>query len=69
MSKSGLTKCFGSNSDGQITVPSGFTNGSASQIAAGRIHTCMLKNDAFKCFGNNDFNQIDIPTEFSAGVD
>ena len=67
--------CWGSNKDGQISVPAAQpTSGAAdagvisekgvwANVSAGHYHTCAIKLDGeVECFGYNDWGQTQVPT-------
>ena len=61
--------CWGDNSYGQATPPSG----AFSQVSAGYWHTCGLRTDGtLACWGDNEFGQATPPagtfTQVSAGM-
>ena len=62
--------CWGSNSDGQATPPSG----AFSAVDAGGLHTCAIRTDAtLACWGKNDDGESTPPSgtfsSVSAGGD
>ena len=53
--------CWGSNYDGQLTVPSGYK---WSAVSVGSEHTCGLTfAGSLKCWGRNDHSQLKVPTK------
>ncbi|MBV1882426.1 MAG: hypothetical protein KUG82_12380 [Pseudomonadales bacterium] len=52
-------ECWGSDTDGQSTVPS-LTN--PTHVSAGRDHTCALDDNGVSCWGANTFSQNTVPT-------
>ena len=62
---SGAVVCWGTNSDGQTTVPTGLS--SVVQVSAGQLHTCALKSDgAVACWGINNVGQATVPAELAS---
>ncbi len=56
----GTPICWGSNAQGQTTIPAG--TGTVTQITAGAYHTCAIKTDSTSaCWGRNDNGQTTIP--------
>jgi hypothetical protein len=51
----GTVECWGNNSDGQSTAPSG----TFKQVSAGNWHTCGVKTDgSIACWGKDDYGQV-----------
>jgi alpha-tubulin suppressor-like RCC1 family protein/PKD repeat protein len=60
----GIVSCWGSNSVGQTTVPSGLLGVAA--MDAGRYHTCALTTDGtVSCWLYNDNNRSTVPSGLS----
>ena len=56
----GQLVCFGGNSSGQCTVPSGL--GPVLAVSAGCCHTCAVRADGrLVCFGRNSEGQCNVP--------
>ncbi len=67
----GSIVCWGRNSSGQATPPSGLV---AVQVSAGQTHTCALKADGtVACWGDNSWGELNVPaglvaTQVGAGT-
>ena len=60
--------CFGSNYDGECSVPEGL--GRVHAVSAGYRHTCALREDGvLVCFGWNEAGQCDVPADLRPLVD
>src|SRR5690349_12282565 len=56
----GTPVCWGDDSSGQATVPSG--TGTVTQLSAGGIHTCAVKTDGTPvCWGDDGSGQATVP--------
>ncbi len=63
----GTVACWGSNSSGQATVPSGLA--SVVQVTTGNAHSCALRTDGtVACWGNNLSGQSIVPAGLTAGA-
>ena len=51
--------CWGSNAQGQATVPAGLVN--ASAITAGYYHSCAIDDNGVTCWGYNNQGQATVP--------
>lgn len=50
MWKTGLFKCFGDDSEGQIAIPVAFSSG-VDLVEAGGKSTCVISEGETQCFG------------------
>jgi hypothetical protein len=63
---SSYLRCWGSNRNGQTTVPNPNT-ATWSSMSLGREHTCgILTNGQMLCWGLNDFGQTTVPNQATA---
>ncbi|MGB7961892.1 MAG: fibronectin type III domain-containing protein [Propionicimonas sp.] len=65
--KDGEVLAWGSNSYGQIDVPTDAQSG-VSAIAAGKAHSLALRDGAVIAWGSNSSGQIDVPADAQSGV-
>jgi alpha-tubulin suppressor-like RCC1 family protein len=68
VSTTGALTCWGSNAQGQVTVPDAARSGIA-QVSAGQWHTCAVSTaGALTCWGNDEYNQTTVPPDARSGI-
>jgi len=61
----GQLSCWGSNSDGQSSVPTSVTDTMAFRVGSGESHTCALMMDTrqVQCWGADGVGQSSVPED------